>query len=500
MWPTRRARKARGTLCTPRGLGLIALVMCVMASPGAAPALGATGDSQVTALQSGPAPAQGAPEWQTLSFQPGPVPPGLASSPLIGVDDTRVFQPVWGVGAALTNSSSYLIQQGLPASARSKLIANLFSPAHAHLSFVRISIGGSDFNVGGERYSEDDVPPGQRDPSLRHFSLRRDRDTIAVLRQALRFNRHLRILASPWSSPAWMKTNDSLENVSFKGRFEPRYYASYARYFVKFIQGYQRAGVPIWGVTVENEPFGVPATYEGMSFPAPQEAHFVRSYLRPALKRARLHPYIYALDASWDGASYARTQERLAGGLDGVAWHCYVGNPDQVMPTFRSQPQVLSECAANLSGVPVSALLSDVLGDGARAAALWNIAEDPSGGPVVPPNQNCKGCQGLVTIDPGTRRLTYNQDFFSLRQFGRFLLPGAVRTFATRLGYVGELPNDPRSSGLDDVAFRNRDGSDVLVVFNRDTHPQAFVVSWRGMTLARSVPPRWTVTLRWMAR
>jgi glucosylceramidase len=464
------------------------------ASGGAAPAPGASGGGiPVLALERG----QGDAPLERLTFQPGAPPSATQPPSLIRIDDTRRYQPIWGVGAAMTNTSSFLIQHGLPPSRSAALISDLFSPVEAGLGFVRVTIGGSDFNVGGRRYSEDDMPLGRSDPGLRHFSLSHDTDTIAVLREALRNNPHLRVLASPWSAPGWMKANDSLDDVAFKGRLKPQYYAAYAQYFVKFVNGYQRAGVPIWGLTVQNEPFGVPASYEGMNLPAADAARFVRYYLRPALRRAKLNPYIFALDASWDGGSYASTVTRLAGGLSGVAWHCYVGNADAVMQLFSSTTQVLSECAPNLIRGFVSALLSNVFNNGARAAALWNVAEDPAGGPVVPPNQSCRGCQGLVTIDPRTGRLTYNQDYFSLRQFGRFLRPGAVRIYATRLGHFDDEVTDRATPGLHTVAFLNPDHSEVLVVANNDSRTRTFAVRWRSMTLTHPIRAKGTVTLLW---
>lgn len=374
-------------------------------------------------------------------------PPGAV---LIRVDDSRRRQPIWGVGAALTNASSELIEHDLVGPTRRALVANLFGPAGAGLAFVRVTVGGSDFNAGGRRYSEDDMP-GRADPALRHFSLAHDRDTIAVLRQALSANPHIRVLASPWSAPAWMKTNDSLQDVGFTGHLEPRYYGSYARYLVKFVQGYRRAGVPIWGLTVQNEPFGVPASYEGMELPPASEARLVDHYLRPALRRADLAPKIYALDASWDGVPYARTALRAPSGFAGVAWHCYNGNPDTAMSQFAAHSQILSECAPNLISALDPALFADVFDDGASAAALWNVALDPAGGPVVAPNQSCHGCRGVVTIDPRTGSVRYGRTSSISGSSVTSWLPGRCGSTrresatSTRTGPIAPAPTCTRS-------------------------------------------------------
>lgn len=449
----------------------------------------------VSLFETGPSAAPGFPQRASLAFTTAPLGAGTG---VIRVDDRRRLQPVYGVGAALTNSAADLIEHGLSARTRAALIASLFAPTQAGLVFIRISIGGSDFNAGGRRYSEDDLPPGLTDPGLRHFSLRNDRNTIAVLQLALKHDPHLRILASPWSAPAWMKTNHSLTDAQYNGTLLRRYYPSYARYFVKFIQGYLRAGVPIWGLTVQNEPLKVPATYEGMRFAARDEAVFIRDYLAPALRRAHLQTHIFGLDGSWTGAVYARAESRLAPGLAGVAWHCYGGNPDTVMSSFATTVQILSECATSLIRVPVSSLAANMFNDGASAVTLWSMAEDPSGGPVVPPNQSCHGCRGLVVIDPRTGAVTYNEEYYALAQFGRFLRPGARRISATRLGrFSTTAGGDHASPGLHDVAFRNPDGTDVLVVYNNDSALRRFAVVWHGRNLVALLPPSWTATLTW---
>ncbi|HUO71518.1 MAG TPA: glycoside hydrolase family 30 beta sandwich domain-containing protein [Solirubrobacteraceae bacterium] len=463
--------------------------------PGAGVA-GATADVGVEVLETGPGSAQAlVPSQIAFSSRSDPT---TASSAAIRVDDSTLFQPVWGVGAAMTNSSAFLIDGGLTPSQRQALIGQLFGPSGDRLTVLRISLGGSDFNAGGIRYSEDDMPPGQSDPQLRHFSLRHDQDTIRMLRLARAVNPHLRIIASPWTAPAWMKTNGSLDDSTLSGELKQQDYAVYAQYVVRFVKGYRDAGVPIFALTAQNEPVGVPAKYEGMFFPVAHEAQFVRTYLRPALRRAGLTTAIYGPDEGWDRSTYAKAEISQAGGLSGLAWHCYAGNPDDVMPHFGSMTQIMSECAPSLIRSPVGSLLSNVFNDGANAALLWNIALDPSGGPVVPPNSGCPGCAGLVTIDPGARATTYGSAFYELAQFGRFLLPGAHRIAATRLGHF-ESGGDGASPGIHDVAFRNRDGSDVLVVFNNSSDSFTFSVRWRGLGLVHAIPGQTIVTLRWPA-
>lgn len=429
---------------------------------------------------------------------------GSTPGSVITVNDTKRYQYLWGVGAAVTNSSAYVLTHDLGSQARAQTLHYIFgpAPAGAHLSFVRISLGGSDFNEGGMRYSEDDVPPGRTDPKLTHFNLSHDRYMIAVLRQALAINPNIRIIASPWTAPEWMKSNDSLTNDKFKGEFLTKYSAAYAQYFVKFIEGYGRAGIPIYAITVQNEPIKVPASHEGMNFPVQQASAFIRSYLRPALRKARLSTRIFGLDESYAAAGYARDELQQAGGLAGIAWHCYTGNPDAVVPTFGPITQVLSECANTLIHSPASDIMIDAIDNGESGGDLWNLALEPDGGPVVPPDTGCPGCQGVLVIDPKTHQVTYSHDFYGLGEVGGLMKRGARRIAATRLGHSIVGPNNQNrfAPALDDMAFRNPDGSDVLVVFNNGSQTEQFSVRWRGRGFNYQLGPGATADFSWSAR
>jgi glucosylceramidase len=250
--------------------------------------------------------------------------------PVIDVDDTIRYQPITGIGAALTDSAAWLIHDQLSSQAERKLIAQLFGFTGIRLGFLRVPIGGSDYDLDNRPYSYDDMPPGHSDPSLRHFSIGHDLAYILpTLRAALRQNRRLELLGNPWSPPAWMKANDSLENLDALGALRPSAYEPLARYFVKFIRAYARRGVPIGAITPQNEPSSGRrgAAYPGMTLPAPDEAKFIARDLRPALTAAHLHVKIYGNDLSWsDARDYAGPVARAdARELTGISWHCYFG-------------------------------------------------------------------------------------------------------------------------------------------------------------------------------
>src|SRR6478735_1388414 len=212
----------------------------------------------------------------------------------ITVDPSLRYQTMDGVGASITDSSASVLMELSP-SARDATMRDLFGTDG--LSFLRQPVGSSDF-VDGPHYTYDDVAPGGTDYDLSEFSIAHDEAQILPLvRQALALNPSLKVMATPWSPPAWMKTNDSLVGGRFKD--DPRVYDAYARYFVRFIQDYRRAGVPIDAVTLQNEPQNRnPSAYPGMDLRDSEEARLVVAVGR-AFQRAAIHTKILGYDHNW---------------------------------------------------------------------------------------------------------------------------------------------------------------------------------------------------------
>src|SRR4051794_37880240 len=204
--------------------------------------------------------------------------------PTITIDPSQTFQRIEGFGASITDSSAHLLAASRY---RDSIMRDLFDPRGGlGLSYLRQPMGASDF-VAGPHYTYDDLSPGRTDFAMKRFSIAHDRAQILpLLREARRLNPALKILGTPWSPPAWMKTNDSLVG----GRFvdDPRYYAAYAKYFVRFVDEYRKAGVPIDALTLQNEPQNRnPSAYPGMDFRDTEEAKLVKA-VGPALQRAGL--------------------------------------------------------------------------------------------------------------------------------------------------------------------------------------------------------------------
>ncbi len=414
------------------------------------------------------------------------------SAPAIAVDPHVTYQRIEGLGASITDSSAHLLARSPD---RDAIMRSLFDPRQGlGLSYLRQPMGASDF-VAGPHYTYDDVPSGQTDFALKRFSIAHDRaEILPLLRQALALNPHLKIMATPWSPPAWMKTSDSLVGGRFKD--DARVYDAYARYFVKFIEAYHRAGVPIDAITLQNEPQNRnPSAYPGMDLRDNEEARLAIAVGR-ALQRAGLHTKILGYDHNWSlhpndvgppddpaNPEYARSllSSAAAKYLAGTAFHCYSGDPErqsELHDAFPAKDIYFTECSASESGDPATTfpdtlhwhtrfLTVGAIRNWAKTVITWNLALDPNDGPH---HGGCGTCRGVVTVDPATGHATPDADYYVLGHVTKFIRPGAVRIDSTVAGNAWN------------VAFRNPDGSLALVVVNDDwgTTAQTFNVNAPG--------------------
>ena len=428
-----------------------------------------------------------------LSF--GAVNPAL---PTIEVSDGTRYQQIVGFGAAMTDTSAWLLYDELPAIQRTATMDALFGPGGIGLNFVRVPIGASDFTANGVPYTYDDVPAGENDPLLGRFSVVHDLAyVLPALRTMLALSPSTEILASPWSAPAWMKTNDALDNADLAGSLPPANFKAYAEYLVRFIRAYADAGVPIAAITPENEA-GTPTLYPGMDL---DEDGFITQSLVPALRAAGFATAVYGLDGS--GLAYGEemlSDPAVRSEIAGIAWHCYAGlaQMSELQAIDPATSMIMSECSPGVVAYPTAEIVIASLRNYARAVDLWNLALDPSGGPKQPV-PGCGGCSGLVTVDEQTGTASVNLNYYQLGQVSMFVQRGAVRIasdrwvsdFADADGWYGVTP------GLDDVALENPDGSKVLIAYDNSTQPIAFQVGWRGQAFAYSLDPGATATFVW---
>jgi glucosylceramidase len=412
---------------------------------------------------------------------------------LIHVDETQRFQTMSGFGAAVTGSAAWLIQQRLPARERAELMRSLFDPRDGiGLSFVRTTMGASDFSLRDYTYA--DAAPGEADPDLARFSIDPDRaEILPVLREAVRINPELRVMATPWSAPAWMKTSGSLAGGSLKREA----YAPYAEYFRRFLDAYAREGVPVYAVSVQNEPMHE-APYPSMRMSAEEQAAFVRDHLGPTLEAHGNRTRIVAWDHNWDGVDYPLAVFGDAGAarfLSGAAFHCYGGDvsaQSRFREAFPGKEVFFTECSGgdwsrdfgtnllwNLKHLVIGATRN-----WSSSVLLWNLALDPQGGPT---NGGCADCRGVVTVDPRSGRATPNVEYYVLGHASKFVRPGAVR--------IGSTDTGPQE--LENVAFLNPDGSTVLIVLNPTGGARSFRVRSARGTFPYVLPAGAAATLVW---
>ena len=427
-----------------------------------------------------------------LSWQRGPAPDG----PAITVDTARRYQEITGFGASFTDSSAWLVGTKLDAGQRDAVMRDLFSDQGIGLSFLRQPMGASDFAVKGN-YSYDDMPPGKTDPTLAHFSIDHDRSyIIPLLRQARQLNPGLTVMASPWSPPGWMKTSGSM----IGGTLRSDAYQPLADYFTRFLEAYTAAGVPIRYITPQNEPLFIPGGYPGMFLSAAQQNDLIKNYLGPALRARHLPTGILGYDHNWDVISYPETMyadPAATGYTAGTAWHCYGGDViTQAVShnNYPAKPAFHTECSGGgwegdaQAGFAASlGLVIDATRNWAQGVIRWNIALDEENGPT---NGGCLTCRGVVTVAKDAKgRWTYSKtvDYWGLGQVSKYVHPGARRVASNTLG----------RGDVQDVAFVNPDGSNVLVAFNTGTSARTFQVHWGNRWLQYTLAGGAAATFTW---
>ena len=421
---------------------------------------------------------------------------GSSSGLVVRVDATTQYQQMDGFGGSLTDSSAWLIWNKLSASQQTTLMQQLFSPSGGiGISFLRQPMGASDFSASGN-YSYDDTPSGQTDPNLTNFSVKHDAAyIIPLVKQAVSINPTIKVVALPWSPPAWMKSTGTMNG----GNMNPAYFPSLAQYFVDFVQSYQQQGIPIYALSVQNEPLYSTTGYPSEYLAASDESTFIASNLGPALSTAGLgNVKIFAYEHNWDDTAYPESVLGSSAGqyLAGSSFHCYAGDPSAqstVKAAFPAKDIWFTEC----SGITSTSFAGDLVWNAehlligatrnwARSVSLWNLALDQNSGPK---NGTCSNCRGVVTIDDSISppNVTLNVEYYILGHLGKFVLPGAHRIDSNTFG----------AGSIEDVAFQNPDGSIVLLVLNSASNAGTFTVSSKGRSFNYTLPAGALATFSW---
>ncbi len=455
-----------------RATFLVAMAWCVLLSPAASPQT--HGDVQLWLTN----------QDESALFARQPIPLHFTTQnhplPTIEVNDQLKLQTIDGFGFALTGGSAQLLMRMDP-DQRIVLLKHLFSTEGNSIgvSYLRVSIGSSDMD--DHVYSFDDLPPGKTDVHLAKFTLAPIEDTvIPALREILTINPKIQIVASPWSAPAWMKTNDN----TMAGSLRAKYSKTYANYFVKYIQGMKAAGIPIHAITVQNEPLN-PKNNPSMLMLAPQQDNFIVKYLAPALQKAGIKTAILLYDHNPDVPSYSLSilkNPKAYNDVAGTAFHLYAGKTSTFTMVHDAYPNknlymteqwVTGKPGAATMDIaePVSRVVIGSTRNWSRNVLLWNLAADSNDGPHT--NGGCTQCQGAITLDGD--KVTFNLAYYTIAQFSKFVRPGSVRIGSNDLNQ------------LTNVAFLAPDANMVLVVANTGSSLQTFNIRYRGNTITASL-------------
>jgi glucosylceramidase len=434
------------------------------------------------------------------------------------IDEASKFQKTDGFGFALTGGSAGLLMKMTPA-ARTAVLREIFATDDKNIgvSYLRLSIGASDLN--SFVFSYDDLKEGETDPELKKFSLSQDlNDVIPVMKEILAIDPDIEILGSPWSAPAWMKTNNNVRG----GALKKECYDVYARYFVKYIQAMKSQGITLDAITIQNEPLNSKNT-PSMQWLWQEQADFIKNFLGPAFVSSGLTTKIILFDHNLDRIDYPLAMlndPEVAKYSDGTAFHHYGGDiyamnnlhlarPDKNL-YFTEQMVVERQGDKNLNiSDQVIRLIISTTRSWSKNVILWNLAADPKNDPHTD-NGGCSMCQGAITIDGES--ISRNIAYYTIAHASKFVRPGSFRIAST---YPGDktvsLTEDEERPGikraivientqlLPNVAFRTPDGKIVIIVVNNTSSANSFRIQYNGKFAGFRLSPGSVGTYVWEA-
>jgi O-glycosyl hydrolase len=404
---------------------------------------------------------------------------GTPSTTQLIIDENQQFQSIEGFGASFTDAAAYDLEEVETASLLPGTLSDLFTRTGngIGLTFMRNPIGASD--MARTIYTFDDVASGQTDMTLSSFSIAHDNTyIIPLIKAAKALNPSMKILASPWSPPAWMKAGASIEG----GTLNTTAYTYLANYLVKYLQAYSAAGAPMDYLTVQNEPLNQNSGYPTMYMDEPTQLTVIRDYMLPALATAGLTTKVMLYDHNWDTPSYpasllADSTLLASSVVVGTAWHGYSGPPGAQLGVQNQYPTKGQWETEHSGGTFIgNQFISDfneitlVMRSASKSYVKWNLALDQNRGPNTSQlggsYTGCNTCSGIITVNSTTGTPTKTIEYYTLGQYSKFILPGAIRV------YSSDTPDVVSS------AYINPDGTRVLVAFNNSFASTTFQVQW----------------------
>lgn len=421
--------------------------------------------------------------------EPGRSPGGGAGKkiPVMEIIPEREYQEFLGFGGAFTEAAASVFSLLSPGR-QEEILDSYFDGDQQNYRFCRTHMNSCDFSLGNYHY----LPPGTRD--LAGFTLDRDRAVLLPLikRAQAKADNALRLIASPWSPPEWMKDKGTMNGG---GILLPEYRDLWARYFCRYIREYEKEGLSLWGVTVQNEPEAV-QTWDSCIFTPEAERDFVRDHLGPALEREGLSRVNILIHDQWRDRLFDRSRIILedpeaARYIWGAGFHWYEGDNFQNLDYFHEiypdkgliftegcQEYGTHHGSWDLGERYAFSIIND-LNRWTRAWIDWNLLLDITGGP----NHVNNLCSAPILADPATDQLFYQSSYYYMGHFSRYIRPGARRIFAS-------VPE-----GHCATAFRNPDASLAVVALNREEKEKEFVLKLGDETRLIHMKPRSIVTV-----
>ncbi|MBN9488978.1 MAG: glucosylceramidase, partial [Alphaproteobacteria bacterium] len=311
---------------------------------------------------------------------------------------------------------------------------------------------------------------------------------VPVLQEILRINPHVKLIASPWSAPPWMKSSDSFEG----GKLKPEYYSAYARYFVKYLNAMHGHGIHVSAVTPQNEPLNL-KNEPSMIMTATEQADFIKGYLGPELRKGAPQTEILCWDHNCDVPEYPLTvlgDAEARAYVDGVAWHLYRGSAEtmsEVRARYPEQKVYFTEQWISSKEDLMGALrwhtrniVIGTLRNWSRTALEWNLASDPED--ILHTRDGAVGSLGGVTIGHTIKR---NAGYYLMAHSARFIRPGSVRVHSSEVDW---LPN---------VTCLTPESRMVMVVMNDAEGAKRFRIRHHGACATLELGAGDVATLRW---
>lgn len=404
---------------------------------------------------------------------------------IIRILATDTCQTVHGVGAALTHASAWVFHHNLTLAKRDSIFKELFTPKGIGINYTRLAVGASDFSFNFFSYSETE------DFTLSNFSIDEDRkDVIPMLKEILAINPDLQIMATPWSPPAWMKTNKSMVG----GKLRTDCFDVYADYLIKYIETYKKEGINIHTMSVQNEPEFGTAAYPCMDMTAEEQKVFIRDHFGPKLKASGLHTKIVLFDHNCDNPDYpisimndAQAKEYV----DGSGFHLYKGHISALCKVHEAHPDRNIYFTEQSGGgwAPdfvqnvrwyVGELFAGAMNCWSKNALLWNLALDENNGPK---NTGCQDCFGVVEIDK-SGEIKKHAEYYAIAHYGKYIQPNARRLMSNGDAVKG-------------AAFLNPDGTMVYMGVNYGSEVKEIYFQTDKKLFSYTFKPGEVVSIKW---